>query len=232
MHQKNSIKRGVRWASIGLAGALLAACATPPPPPAASEVDRSFPIAVNSKIITHTVTFDGSSSDIATGSQIELDSMMYDFMKVGGGVLEIAIASETASDPLTLQRREAVRRMARLSGVRPGEIRFSQLRTSTGRIGTVVVSYERFTAQAPDCTENIVDSAFNPGNKKNPNFGCTIQSQIATMVSNPADLTRAHAIGATDSQGRGEVIRKHRLAQPTGRARGTGENTTSIRDLN
>jgi pilus assembly protein CpaD len=229
---KTSISLGVRLASLGLTASLLVACATPAPAPTSNEVERSFPIQVSSRIITHTVAFDGSGMEIAPASRTELDTMLHDFMRVGGGVLEIAVASESSDDTLTEQRREAVRQYARRSGVQPYELRFSQLRTSTGRSGTVVVSYERFTAQAPDCTENVVDTAFNPSNKHHPNFGCFIQSQLATMVSNPADLTRSHTITDTDAMGRGEVIRKHRLAQPTGRARGVGEDSTSIRDLN
>lgn len=226
------LARSTSALAVAMTAALLTACATPDTTSVRMSGREPFPIVIETHVITQAVPFVGASAEIAPVGQPQLDSFLTDFMRSGGGVLEIAVASDAPSDQLSAARQEAVRKYVLHRGVRPHELRFSPVRSSSGRNGAVVVSYERYIAKAPDCDENIGDNTFNPGNQQHPNFGCAQQAQFAAMVSNPADLMRMRTEQPTDATRRSIVIQKYRAGEATEAARGSKEQATSIRSLN
>lgn len=84
--------------------------------------------------------------------------------------------------------------------------------------GTVRVVLTRMTASVPDCPDYSGDYTPNYSQSTSPNFGCAVNSNLAAMVANPADLVRgAPGAPTTDPLSATKSIRALRGAAPTGR---------------
>jgi pilus assembly protein CpaD len=89
------------------------------------------------------------------------------------------------------------------NGVPEGQISLKVYRGSAK--SAVVVSYTRAVAVTKECGDWSSDLAHTPGNGPYPNFGCSVQHNIAQMVSNPNDFEVPTAPEAVASRNRAET---------------------------
>jgi len=76
-----------------------------------------------------------------------------------------------------------------------------------GDAATVRLIYSSLTAGvASECGKWDSDLAHTPENKNYSNFGCATQSNLATMVANPADLVGPRGEAGVDAERRDNVI--------------------------
>ena len=86
-------------------------------------------------------------------------------------------------------------------------------------------------ARTFNCDQRNMPTAANPSNMQHPDFGCSLRTGIAAMVSNPADLERPRTRQPSDGTRRARVIHNYRAGQPTESTRGANEQSNSIREL-
>ncbi len=77
---------------------------------------------------------------------------------------------------------DQVHKMLISNGVKPGQI------SRRGRGGHVVIEFTRAVAVTKECGDWSEDINYSPKNEPYPNFGCSIQNNVAQMVSNPTDF--------------------------------------------
>src|SRR5690606_22039700 len=140
-----------------------------------TEVGRRHPIVVTSQAVRMPVFAVGGGLAGVDGER--LAGFVDDFLRAGGGVLEVAApladGRERAVAQASLVREAAMRR-----GVRPYEV---QMRLTDDPAGTpLVVSYQKYAAQGPECSDFQRSSA-NDRNAPHPDFGCAYQNNIAAM---------------------------------------------------
>lgn len=83
--------------------------------------------------------------------------------------------------------------------------------------GTARVVIIRSKASVPGCPDWSTKSDFNPNNGLSSNFGCAVNSNLASMVANPEDLLHgAESTGSTVAMSSNKAIDAYRKAQPTG----------------
>ena len=83
--------------------------------------------------------------------------------------------------------------------------------------GTIRVIASRATASVPNCPV-WTDTGIMPTVNTSTNYGCAINSNIATMIADPQDLVHgrdATTVGSATTAGR--AIRTYREREPTGR---------------
>lgn len=94
--------------------------------------------------------------------------------------------------------------------------------------GSVRIIASRATASVPGCPDwDARGNGIAPPQATSPNFGCSVNSNLAAMIANPDDLVHgrdASGNGAAATAGR--AIRVHRELQPTGR-QGLQQNSTT-----
>lgn len=172
-----------------------------------TELGLRQPIVVTSQTVRMPVFVAGAA--LASVDRDRLAEFIDDFLRSGGGVLEVAVPQvagrEAAVAQATLVRDAAMRR-----GVRPHEV---QMRLTDDPPGTpLVVSYQKYAAQGPDCGDYSQSSA-NSRNAAHPNYGCAYQNNIAAMISNPADLLRPRGEEPPDANRRSVVVERYRLGR-------------------
>lgn len=99
---------------------------------------------------------------------------------------------------------------------------------TTGEItpGTIRVVVTRTTAEVPGCPDWKTKSEMNYRNATSSNFGCSVNSNLASMTANKEDLVRGEpGTGTVATQRSDAAIKQYREAPPTG-AKGLKESST------
>jgi pilus assembly protein CpaD len=88
----------------------------------------------------------------------------------------------------------------------------------------VVLSFTRYTAEAPTCEPVWKYDLADNGNAAPPaNFGCFLSANLAAMIGDPADLVDPREMTPRDGARRAAVMEKYRAGQPTGADRSSDE---------
>ena len=171
------------------------------------DVARRHPITVTSQTMRMPVFVAGGA--LASVDQDRLAEFVDDFLRSGGGVLEVAVPQAAGRDVAVAQA-SLVREAAMRRGARPYEV---QMRLTDDPAGTpLVVSYEKYAAHGPACGDYSQTSA-NDRNAVHPNYGCAYQNNVAAMVANPADLLRQRAEEPSDANRRSAVLERYRAGR-------------------
>ena len=183
-----------------------------------TEVGRRHPIVVTSETVRMPVFV--TAGGLAEIDRERLAQFVDDFLRAGGGVLEVAApladGRERAVAQASLVREAAMRR-----GARPYEV---QMRLTDDPAGApLVVSYQKYAAQGPDCSD-FARSPVNERNAPHSNFGCAYQNNVAAMVANPADLLRQRQEEPPDAARRSVVVESYRAGAPAEGALGPQAN--------
>lgn len=76
----------------------------------------------------------------------------------------------------------------------------------SGKADIVALSFTHRVASTKPCGDWSTNMANNPLNEPYPDFGCSVQQNIAAMVANPDDLVSARAMGPTYSKSQIPVV--------------------------
>ena len=120
--------------------------------------------------------------------------------------------------------REAVAAIAARYGLLVGE----DAPVTTGQIapGTVRIVVTRSSATVPNCPNWSAKSDTNLNNATYSNYGCAVNSNLASMVADPEHLLHgAKGTGETVVMSASKAIDSYRVAPPTGE-KGLKQNTT------
>ncbi|OHD05883.1 CpaD family pilus assembly protein [Sphingopyxis sp. RIFCSPHIGHO2_12_FULL_65_19] len=74
----------------------------------------------------------------------------------------------------------------------------------------------RAAAFVPGCPNWASNSSFNPVNATSSNYGCSVNSNIASMVADPNDLIRGASASGNDSAAATRAIKTYRTKPQTG----------------
>ena len=120
--------------------------------------------------------------------------------------------------------REAVAAIAARYGLLVGQ----DAPVTTGQIapGTVRIVVTRSSATVPNCPNWSAKSDTNLNNATYSNYGCAVNSNLASMVADPEHLLHgAKGTGETVVMSASKAIDSYRVAPPTGE-KGLKQNTT------
>ncbi|HRP10095.1 MAG TPA: CpaD family pilus assembly protein [Terricaulis sp.] len=204
-----------------LAGvAALSACAAlpkpPPGPPTPTQADNH---RINVTASTQRMEIPVAAGDmtLAPDARAELRSFASDYLRAGYGALVISTPTGGAnSDAAALVGHET--RMALTeAGVSYAAIAVNT-HDGSGGAGPLVLNFERYVAQAPECesisTQNLAGWS-NSNNQPWRSFGCATQANLAAMIEDPRDLLRARTEDPRDGARRSTVVDAYREGSRT-----------------
>ncbi|HEV7313470.1 CpaD family pilus assembly protein [Sphingopyxis sp.] len=101
---------------------------------------------------------------------------------------------------------------------RRGMLLSSDVPVTTGAVpqGYLRVIVTRATASVPGCPNWDSKSSFNPVNATSSNYGCAVNSNIASMVADPNDLIRGASETGSDPAAATRAIKTYRTKPQTG----------------
>jgi pilus assembly protein CpaD len=218
----------LRFAS--LAAVLLAgSCAQPgdlDKPAGAFSPAENFPITVEPGNQSLHVSYAGPGVGLSLEDGAAFDAFVAQYLAHGNGAISVSVprgAGESAEISYFGERLFAmgVERARILVGTH-------SVANGDGRVEVNFVAYTAHTAECGDWSENVAEDGDN-GNM--PNFGCSVQHNVAAMVSDPRDLVAPRPMSAADGPRRATVMTNYEKGQPTA-AQQTAQQSGAVSDIN
>lgn len=199
----------------------------------AYDVEVAHPIRIERSVQTQAVDVGDVDLVINAEDMPRLDIFIEQFMRSGGGILEISVAVGAGGETVARERAETLKRHAFKRGVRRGEIRVRthQPGAQAAGAGPIVLSFDSYRATAPRCGDQSRENAYNLRNLQNQDLGCSIQAAMAAQISNPADLVAPRTRQPGDTARKNLVLQAYRAGEPTPSELSPREDTESIRQL-
>jgi pilus assembly protein CpaD len=208
----------------------LTACASVPEPdttraPIPTQADRHQPTA-QAAIQRLELAVAPGQTQLAASERAQLHVFANDYLRYGHGPLVLETPSNGAnSEAASILAADARRTLAE-AGVSYAAIAGST-REAGGESMPILVSFDRFEAQAAECAPLYEqDLAHQSNNQPWASFGCSTNFNLASMVEDPADLLRPRDAAARDSGRRDTVMDAYREGEQTHATRSADERVT------
>jgi pilus assembly protein CpaD len=171
----------------------------------------NHPITVAPSYRSLELAFSTPSAGLAPADENQLEAFTNDYLARGDGAVSIsAPEGPRASEELAFFGDRLVQLGVPRSRILVGT---HDVGSTDGRVELGYVLYAANTAPCGDWSENAADTS---ANLPRPDFGCSVQHNIAAMVADPRDLVAPRGMGAGDATRRETVIGNYEKAQTTG----------------
>ena len=101
----------------------------------------------------------------------------------------------------------------------PAELIQTAAYAAPGGEGPVLIAYQRFQAEGPDCSTPWDDLTATGKNVPYAHFGCAVTANIAAEVANPRDFLAPAVETPADDNRRETVLGKYRRGDMTSSAK-------------
>jgi pilus assembly protein CpaD len=204
---------------------VMASCGHPPAPddPVFADGAANHPITVGPT--SRSIRVSATEEGITATDQGEFASFVSDYLGDGNGVLSISAPreeySQSAVEALTGQLvRMGVPRSRILVGTRD----------SSGYDTRIELSYLTYAAHTDACGNWSHDADDTDDNLPMPDFGCSVQHNIAAMVAEPRDLVTPRPMGPADVTRRETIVQTYEKGAVTA-AQKTQEQQGNVSDV-
>jgi len=208
-----------RYAS--LAAVLLAAgsCTAPSDHAPALMADgaANHPIIVEPNYTSIKLAFSARDAGLMPEDAAKLDAFVEQYLEHGSGAISISAPTGESGNIAIRYFGERLSAM----GVPQTHILVGQRNDADQR---VELGYVAYTAHTDQCGNWEGDATDTFQNQSMPNFGCSVQHNIAAMVSDPRDLTGPRPMGPSDAMRRATVMNNYEKGQPTPAVKGPDQS--------
>lgn len=213
--------RALRGLVLALLTAALAACASAShkadfdkPPPAVTPTEQFKAEATGHP---DQILLAPHAEGVSMNQAAALAKLVDRWRDSGGGPIIIQAASHGGAAAYTAAA--AVQAELEALGVRDDQIELGGYAGDESPQAPVVVGFEHYVADVPQCGRNWTSFTTDMGNGPNSNFGCAVTADIAAMAANPADLAQPRQMDPADAGRRETVITKYRAGSITSSAK-------------
>lgn len=204
-----------------LAVMLVGSCASPPDHPAVFEDgDANHPITVEPSYQSLKLSYAGT---LSPDDSANLENFVGDYLAQGNGAISISAPPGPDSSRIITALGEQLVGM----GVPRAHILVGVSDQSDGR---VEIGYVTYTAHTDPCGDWSVNAADTTENLPMPNFGCSVQQNIAAQIADPRDLIESRKLGRADATQRMMMLNKYEQAQSTAAAK-TKDQSGAVSDV-
>ena len=185
----------------------------------------NHPIQVQPSYHTIRLPFSAPDAGLMPDDAQHFDVFVADFMQHGNGA--ISISAPAGRDALVAIAYFG-ERLAN-AGVPRDRILVGthDLAGGDARVELGYIGYQAATAPCGDWSQNL---GFTAANHVGPNFGCSVQQNIAAQVADPRDLIAPQPLGPGDAARRAIVYDNYKNGKPTG-AQTTPDQSAAVSDV-
>lgn len=204
---------------VGLAlGA--AGCASTAPSGAGPDLGALTPTQQYSIAVTHApeqILLAPHANGLSANQVAAVDGLVGRWRDAGSDSL--VIRSPANGGPEAYRTAAAIQARLEALGVDAAQVSMVGYDPGAGGRAPIMLSFERYHAQGPQCGRNWTDFTHTINNDVNSNFGCAVTANLAAMVANPEDLAHPQAETAPDADRRETVLNKYRQGTTTSTAK-------------
>jgi len=180
---------------------------------------RNHPITVAPQYESLRLAFSDSSAGLTPQDRTQLASFVEDYVSRGDGAISISAPPGPDSSAAIAYFGEQLADM----GVPRSRILVGTHDAASGD-GKVEIGYIVYTARTDTCGNWTQDAGDTAANLPMPDFGCSIQHNVAAMVADPRDLETPRGMGPADATRRETVVSTYEKAQSTAAAKSTSQS--------
>jgi pilus assembly protein CpaD len=184
----------------------------------------NHPIQVQPNYHTLKLAFSAPDAGLMPDDAQKFDAFVGDFMQHGNGAISISVPPGGDSNAAIAYFGE------RLAAAGVPRDRILVGTREAGGDGRVELGYIGYQASTPPCGDWSVDLSFTADNQVAPNFGCSVQHNVAAQVADPRDLIAPRPMGSGDATRRATVYNNYKDGKPTG-ATMTQDQSGAVSDV-
>ncbi len=225
---KSKLNTSVALIALGLAS--ITACAAGPDSPSAVRADYMDQGAFDHnkiEVVKRTefleVAINPVASEITGKDREKIRAFVQAYRSQGKGPLILSLPNSSANPQLAVSAVAEAREIAYEAGLSYDELGGANHSSSE----PMVLAFQYYEALKPDCgLASEYDFSDIRSNNDMPSLGCSVRTNLAAMISDPADLLGVTEIGAGDPLRRADILQKFREGASTASERGEGETGT------
>jgi pilus assembly protein CpaD len=217
MNMRNALRAG----SV-LAVLVAGSCAAPDEAKLTQDPVVNHPIVVEPSYRTLKLA---NSESLSREDTDKLTAFVRDYLANGSGSITVAAPSGPDAPKVI----ETIGEQLADLGVQRSRILVSQ-RDQTDADGHVEVGYIRYVARTAPCGNWSVDAADTADNLPMPNWGCSVQQNIAAQVVDPRDLVEPRGMDSADATRRMQILNKYEQGTTT-QAQKAASQSAAVSDV-
>jgi pilus assembly protein CpaD len=199
--------------------AALSACAATP----AADVGLPRASAV-AETVRSEMRIDPRDNGLTWAQRDQLAAIAQEYKSRGHGPLVISYPQGGGSQDAAIGAIAEARTFLYEQGIDWRQIAGGAYDARGGDAGSVVFSFRRYRAVAPECGTRWDNLAVERDNRSQSNFGCAMAANLAAMVADPRDLVAPRTMGAPDTGRRQTVLDAYRAGEVTASDRSDHES--------
>jgi len=180
---------------------------------------RNHPITVSPHYETVRVAFSDASAGLSPEDGTRLAGFVEDYLSRGDGAISVSAPTGPDSSAALSYFGEQLAHM----GVPRSRILVGTHEPSNGDT-RVEIGYIVYDAKTDPCGNWTQDAGDTGANLPLPDFGCSVQHNLAAMVSDPRDLIAPRGMGPGDATRRETVVNTYEKAQATASQKSQDQN--------
>lgn len=162
------------------------------------------------------VAIDPEASELSGEDRARIRNFIAAFARSGHGPLVLSLPAASANPQLAVTAVAEARTIAWEKGIEHDEIAGAAHGAGETVSQPMILAFQVYDAVAPQCRSlATLDFADVSSNNALPSLGCSIRSNLAAMIADPADLLASRPLGQSDILRREVILEKFRLGEMT-----------------
>ncbi|ABI76447.1 pilus assembly protein CpaD [Hyphomonas neptunium ATCC 15444] len=216
--------------ALGAGAAAITACASVAPTavPAAyletSPLDLN-PIKVEKRTEFLEVSIDAYAGELSSSDRARIQDFMRGYVRRGHGPLVLSMPQVSSNPQLAVAAVAEARAIAWDMGVEYQEISGTAHGSGSSVSEPMILAYQSYEAIAPNCPpKSTVDFSNIDSNNQMETLGCSVRTNLAAMIIDPADLLGNRPLDRSDLARREVILEKFRAGESTASERSSQES--------
>lgn len=216
--------------ALGAGLITLGACASSAPTSITSDyltgtaLDR-HEIGVSKRTEFLEIAIDPQAGELSSEDRQKIRGFVGMYAQRGHGPLVLSLPQATANPQLAVTAVAEARAIAWESGIEYDEIAGTAHGAGAAYSQPMILAFQIYDAVAPECAQkSAYDFSDVSSNNNLPTLGCSVRTNLAAMIADPADLLGSRALDPSDLQRREVILEKFRQGEVTGAARSDEES--------
>jgi pilus assembly protein CpaD len=171
------------------------------------------------------IALPAETSELSDTDRNRIRSFVRAYTLTGHGSLVLSLPQTSNNAQLAVTAIAEARAIAWESGVEYDEISGEVHGAADGAPQPMILAYQAYDAIAPECASKAsIDFGDIASNNTLPTLGCSVRTNLAAMIADPADLLGSRELGPADNARRDVILDKFRLGESTASVRSDDES--------
>ncbi|MEQ9504657.1 MAG: CpaD family pilus assembly protein [Hyphomonas sp.] len=208
----------------------LGACASHAPTAVSSDYLQGTALSRNEIGVTKRTEFlevglSPQASELSEGDRARIRSFVGVYAERGHGPLVMSLPAASSNPQLAVTAVAEARAIAWEKGIQYDELSGTSHGAGEAYAQPMILAFQIYDAVAPKCeSKSAHDFGDVSSNNNLPTLGCSVRTNLAAMIADPADLLGNRPLDSGDAQRREIILEKFRQGQTTAAERSQQES--------